>query len=119
MIDIHSYILPGLDDGSKSWDMTLAMCRLARCDSHADDMHPYSRDQVRSLVAELHHRISGIGNVAFSIGCDFHLSFENIEDAIAPPRRYTIAAQQYLLVEHSEYGIPPQIEDGLYSRRRE
>ena len=22
MIDIHSHILPGLDDGSKSWDMT-------------------------------------------------------------------------------------------------
>jgi protein-tyrosine phosphatase len=121
MIDIRSHILPGLDDGSKSWDMTLAMCRLALqhgtrhivATPHANDTYTYSRDQVRNLIDELDHRISGVGQLAFSIGCDFHLSFENIEDAIAHPRRYTIAAKQYLLVEHSEFGIPPQIEDGL------
>jgi protein-tyrosine phosphatase len=121
MIDIHSHILPDLDDGSKSWDMTLAMCRLALqhgtthivATPHATDTYTYSRDQVRNLVNELDHRIRGAGQLVFSIGCDFHLSFENIEDAVAHPRRYTIAAKQYLLVEHSDYGIPPQIDDSL------
>lgn len=28
-IDMHSHILPGLDDGSKNMDMTLAMLRVA------------------------------------------------------------------------------------------
>mgnify|MGYP003197737902 CR=1 FL=1 len=28
-IDMHSHILPGMDDGSKNMDMTLAMLRLA------------------------------------------------------------------------------------------
>ncbi len=119
MIDIHSHILPGLDDGSKSWDMTLEMCRLAIRDGithivatpHADDTYAYGRDRVRDLIAELDNKIGD--QLAFSVGCDFHLSFENIEDAIAHPRRYTIAARQYLLVEHSEYGIPPQISGGL------
>jgi len=119
MIDIHSHILPGLDDGSKSWDMTLKMCRLAIEDGithivatpHADDTYVYSRDRVRELVAELDNKIGD--QLAFSLGCDFHLSFENIEDAIAHPQRYTIAAKQYLLVELSDYGISPQLGDGL------
>jgi protein-tyrosine phosphatase len=123
MIDIHSHILPGLDDGSKSWDMTLHMCRLAIKDGithivatpHADDNYGYSRDRVRELVAELDDKIGD--QLAFSIGCDFHLSFENIEDAIAHPQRYTIAAKQYLLVELSDYGIAPQLSESLLRLR--
>ena len=29
MIDLHSHILPGIDDGSKSLEMSLAMARIA------------------------------------------------------------------------------------------
>jgi protein-tyrosine phosphatase len=120
MIDIHSHILPGIDDGSESWDMTLEMCRLAIKDGithivatpHADDTYAYSRDHVREVVAELDAKIGE--QLALSIGCDFHLSYENIEDAIAHPRRYTIASKRYLLVELSEYGIPPPTSDGLF-----
>jgi protein-tyrosine phosphatase len=119
MIDIHSHILPGLDDGSKSWDMTFNMCRLAIKDGithivatpHADDTYVYSRDRVRDLVTELANKIGD--QLSFGVGCDFHLSFENIEDAIAYPQRYTIAAKQYLLVELSDYGIAPQLSDSL------
>jgi len=118
MIDIHSHILPGLDDGSKSWETTLEMCRLAVEDGithivatpHANDSYAYSRDRVRELVAELANKVDGL---AFSIGCDFHLSYENIEDAIAHPQRYTIAAKSCLLVELSDYGIPRQMDDSL------
>ena len=119
MIDIHSHILPNLDDGSKSWDMTLEMCRLALQDGithivatpHADDTYAYSRDRVREVITELDSKIGNL--LAFSIGCDLHLSYENIEDAIAHPQSYTIAAERYLLVELSDYGIPPQISDSL------
>ncbi len=121
MIDIHSHILPGLDDGSKSWDMTLQMCRLAFRDGithivttpHSDDTYVYNRDRVRDLITELSHKIGD--ELTFSVGCDFHLSFENIEDAIAYPQRYTIASTQYLLVELSEYGIPPQLSESFWS----
>jgi protein-tyrosine phosphatase len=120
MIDIHSHILPGLDDGSKSWDMTLEMCRLAIRDGiahivatpHSDDTYVYSRDRVRDLISKLSNKIGD--QLTFSVGCDFHLSFENIEDAIAHPQRYTIASRQYMLVELSEYGIPPQVSDGFW-----
>lgn len=123
MIDIHSHILPGLDDGSKSWDMTLEMCRLAIEDGithivatpHADDTYAYSRDRIRDLVTELGKKVGG--GLTFSVGCDFHLSFENVEDAITHPRRYTIDSGQYLLVELSDYGIPPQISGALVRLR--
>lgn len=119
MIDIHSHILPGLDDGSKSWDTTLAMCRLAISDGithivatpHANDIYNYNRDRVQETAAELSNKIGD--QLAFSVGCDFHLSFENIEDAIAHPQRYTIASGRYLLVEFSDYGIPPYVSDGI------
>ena len=120
MIDIHSHILPGIDDGSESWDMTLEMCRMAIKDGithmvatpHADDTYAYSRDHVREAITELDAKIGE--ELAFSIGCDFHLSAENIEDAIAHPQRYTIASKQYLLVELSDYGISPQVNEGLF-----
>ncbi|MFC1895178.1 tyrosine-protein phosphatase [Thermodesulfobacteriota bacterium] len=32
MIDLHCHILPGLDDGPRDWDESLAMCRMARAD---------------------------------------------------------------------------------------
>ena len=32
MIDIHCHLLPGVDDGAKSWDVTLEMCRMAQQD---------------------------------------------------------------------------------------
>jgi protein-tyrosine phosphatase len=119
MIDIHSHILPGLDDGSKSWEMTLEMCRLAIRDGithivatpHANDKYIYSHDRVVDLVAELSYKVGG--QIVIGMGCDFHLSFENIEDAITHPQRYTIASKQYLLVELSEYGIPPQISESF------
>jgi protein-tyrosine phosphatase len=123
MIDIHSHILPGLDDGSKSWDMTMEMCRMAIADGvkhivatpHANETYPYDRDRVRQAIVELDRRVGD--QLAFSIGCDFHLSYDNIEDAIVHPRRYTIAAQQYLLIELSDYGISPQIADTFYRLR--
>ena len=119
MIDIHSHILPGLDDGSKSWEMTMEMCRLAIRDGithivatpHADDSYVYNPDRVRDLVTELDNKIGD--RLGIGVGCDLHLSFENIEDAIAHPQRYTIASKQYLLVELSEYGIPPGISDSF------
>jgi protein-tyrosine phosphatase len=120
MIDIHNHILPGLDDGSKSWDTTLEMCRLAVEDGikhivatpHANESYTYDRDRVREVIVELNRRIGD--QLIFSIVCDFHLSYENIEDAVAHPRRHTIAATPYLLVEFSDFGISPKITDSFF-----
>ncbi len=108
MIDIHCHLLPGVDDGAKTWEDTLEMCRLAKADGvkhivatpHANYEYRYDREQHLDRLNELRSRESGL---TFSLGCDFHLSYENIEDASAHPERYAIEGTRYILVELSEY----------------
>jgi protein-tyrosine phosphatase len=110
MIDIHCHILPAVDDGAKSWDVTLEMCHMAEQDGithivatpHANFEYIYNRSAHEALLDEVRERVPGL---SFSLGCDFHLSFENIEDALVHPERYVIGDTRYLLVELSEYSV--------------
>jgi len=47
------------------------------------------------------------------LGCDFHLSYENIQDALVRPERYMIEGSRYLLVELSNYSIPVGVVDSF------
>jgi protein-tyrosine phosphatase len=119
MVDIHCHILPGIDDGSKSWEMTAEMCRMAADDGithivatpHCNDMYDYNRERYTEMLGELHD--TGLGRLTFSLGCDFHFSSENIQDALDNPRRYTIGDSQYLLIEFSDYGIPHSVNQDI------
>lgn len=119
MIDIHSHVLPGIDDGSRSWEMTLEMCRMAKedgtthivCTPHANFEYDYNRESHTALLEELKTKFP---EMEFSLGCDFHLSYDNVEDAIKNPRRYTIGNTRYLLIEFSDFNIPPSTPDILF-----
>ena len=119
MIDIHSHILPEVDDGPKSWDVCEAMCRMAAADGithmvatpHANDRYHYDREYLTGLVAHLQERVGDA--LKISLGCDFHLSYDNVQDALAHPTRYVIGETRYLLVEFSNYSIPEQITDSF------
>ena len=121
MVDIHCHILPGIDDGPQSWELTAEMCRIAALDGithivatpHCNHEFAYDRDRYTEMLGELSD--SAEGNLAFSLGCDFHFSYDNIQDALAHPRRYTIGESQYLLVEFSDFGIPPEVKQNLLS----
>lgn len=117
MFDIHSHILPEVDDGSKSWDMSVAMCRMAAADGithqvatpHANDRYHYDREYLQGLVTHLQGLIGD--TLTLSLGCDFHLSYDNLQDVLANPARYAIGSTQYMLVELSNYSVPPQTTD--------
>jgi len=123
MVDIHSHLLPGIDDGSRSWEMTAEMCHIAVADGithmvatpHANHRYAYDRDRYTEMLGQLHDAADG--KLAFSLGCDFHFSYENIRDALEHPRRYTIGDTQYLLIEFSDYGIPPSVEEDVFALR--
>jgi protein-tyrosine phosphatase len=120
VVDIHSHILPEVDDGPKSWDVSVAMCRMAAADGithmvatpHANDRYHYDREYLQSLVARLQELIGDAPKL--SLGCDFHLSYDNLQDAIAHPTRYVIDSTRYLLVEFSNYGIPENMGDAFF-----
>jgi len=117
VVDIHSHILPEVDHGSKSWETSVAMCRMAAADGithqvatpHANDRYHYDRSYLQSLVDHLQSLIGA--TLKLSLGCDFHLSYDNLQDVLSNPARYAIAGTHYMLVELSNYSVPPQTTD--------
>jgi protein-tyrosine phosphatase len=123
VIDIHCHILAEVDDGPKSWEVSEEMCRMAVADGiehmvatpHANDRYHYDREHLKQQVDYLQQRLSATDAsiLGLSLGCDFHLSYENLLDAMAVPERYTIEGSGYLLVELNNYSIPVQIESSF------
>lgn len=117
VIDIHCHILPEVDDGPKTWDVAVEMCRMAAADGithtvatpHANDRYAYDRAYLSDLLSQLREKVGS--TLQFSLGCDFHLSYENLERVLDQPHDYTIGETNYLLIELSNYSIPTQLAD--------
>ena len=116
MVDIHCHILPQVDDGPKSWDISVEMCRMAAADGiehivatpHANDRYFYERAPLQASLDELSAQIQA---PALTLGCDFHFSYENLQEALANPSHFSIGETCYMLVELSNWSVPPQIRD--------
>jgi protein-tyrosine phosphatase len=117
LVDIHSHILPGLDDGSQSLEDSVAMLRLA-ADSgttdivatpHANSEFTFNPEVISEKIAELQAAAGPVPRI--HRGCDFHLTLENIQDALANPGKYAINHLCYLLVEFSDLLIPRTTQD--------
>jgi len=67
---------------------------------HADLNYPFQPDLIRQKAEQLRQATGG--RPRLYEGCDFHLTYDNIQDAIAHPRKYTINHKSYLLVEFSD-----------------
>lgn len=95
------------------------MCRAAAADGithmvatpHANERYHYDREHLQKVVARLQEMIGNA--LTLGLGCDFHLSYENIQDALAHPKRYVIGDTRYLLVEFSNYGVPQSTSDSF------
>ena len=96
MIDIHCHILPKVDDGPTSWDTSLEMCRMAAADGiehivatpHANERFHYNRHDLASNLEYLKGLVGPTPRL--SLGCDFHLSYDNLQVVIG---KMEIAAQ--------------------------
>ena len=117
MVDIHSHILYGLDDGPETLEESVAMIRIAAAAGttdivatpHADLRFTFCPEVVDEKIREL-KVVSGT-QVAIHRGCDFHLYFENIQRALEDPSRYTVNGKRYLLVEFSDLMILDSVSD--------
>jgi protein-tyrosine phosphatase len=121
MVDIHSHILPGWDDGSRSLDESLSMLRIAAeagttdivATPHANSEFPYDAAVIQDRFEELRSAVGDL--IRVHLACDFHLSFENVHDAIEHPDKYTINHKSYLMVELPDM-IAPESARTVMSR---
>jgi protein-tyrosine phosphatase len=120
MIDIHHHLLFGLDDGARDLEMSCAMVDLAiangithiACTPHANDRWAFTPEINRERLAAIEEYAAG--RVTLGLGCDFHLTYDNIQDQFKNPAKYTINGLKYLLVEFPDYGIQQGIVETLY-----
>lgn len=124
MIDLHSHILPGVDDGPATLEQCLAMVRLAAeagtsdivASPHASLEFPFDSELVDRKIAELAAACGPLPRI--HRGCDFHLTYDNIQEVLACPSVYTINRRNYLLVEFSDLLIARSADEIFFRMRR-
>jgi protein-tyrosine phosphatase len=126
MVDIHHHLLPGLDDGSTDLETSLAMIRMAAADGithiaatpHANTRYTFDVARNEELLQTLREKLATEGvKITLGRGCDFHLSYDNIQDAREHPRKYTLNGHEYLLIELPDFSIPRQLDESFYELR--
>ena len=120
MVDLHCHILPGLDDGPRTIEDSLAMAEDAIADGithvvatpHANSVFSFDFARIAAAREELSAKIGN--RLTLATGCDFHLNHENLLALHKDPRPYCLNQKDYLLVELNEFSIPPSVDQTLH-----
>jgi protein-tyrosine phosphatase len=109
-----------VDDGPKTLEQSVEMLRLAAengttdivASPHANHEFKFEPEVVAGKIEELRQAVNGA--IRIHTGCDFHLSFDNIQDSLENPSKYAINHKRYVLVEFSDLLIPKTTSDVFY-----
>lgn len=109
MIDLHTHVLPGIDDGPSTWEEAIALCRQAASDGTTTlvatphQQHPFwSNDDLRELARlrqELQEQLGPTPRIV--AGGEVHLTpgfYEQI-DLLPNAQIEPLAGSRYLLLE--------------------
>lgn len=123
MIDLHSHILPGIDDGSKSLEMSLEMARIAAQDGiqvMACTPHIYpglymnhtagivaAKDVLQRSLDE--HSIP----LKLTTGADVHL-VPGLLEGLRSGKVPCLHGTRYLLLEPSHHVAPPRFAESVF-----
>ena len=124
MIDIHSHILPGLDDGPKTLDDTLKMCEIAREDGittivatphNLDGIYENERERIAEVTRSLNEALrQGECSINILPGSDTRLDVR-LQGMLNEGRVMTINdTGKFLLVELSPFFITEQVKQLLF-----
>ena len=108
IVDMHCHILPGIDDGSDSWETSVEMVRIAAQEGITDMIatphfkaghHNASPERVKKLAAELQERVRREGiNVSIYTGNEI-MYFGEAADLLDRGEILTMCDSDYVLVE--------------------
>ncbi|MGA2466482.1 MAG: CpsB/CapC family capsule biosynthesis tyrosine phosphatase, partial [Thermodesulfobacteriota bacterium] len=125
MIDLHSHVLPGLDDGARNMDDALEMCRIAQADGiHTLVASPHCRNGVyhndqAKILAALESLKEALDRERISLkllpGVDILIHPELVEFFDQNPK--LLLGGRYVLLELPNQSIPPHTQDFLFKMR--
>jgi protein-tyrosine phosphatase len=119
MIDLHTHILPEIDDGASSLEETREMVALAAADGitelvatpHWNCRFEFDPERCGREIERV--RRACAGGPRLYLGCEVHFTFENIERLLAGPAHYTLNGGDCLLVELPDRFTAAAVEAGL------
>jgi protein-tyrosine phosphatase len=124
MIDLHAHILPGLDDGAKDVDESLAMCLVAARDGITEIVatphtgngsYDNSPDRILAAVEDLNGRLkeNGIG-LLIRPGADIYIH-ERLGDLVKDRKVLTVNDNmRYVMVEFPRHVVPPNYLEWMF-----
>ncbi|HCL89926.1 MAG TPA: tyrosine protein phosphatase [Candidatus Atribacteria bacterium] len=123
MIDIHSHILPNMDDGASSWGISLKMCQQAYEDGiktivatpHTlNGIYDNNPKSIEEKVKILNQKLKE-NNISLQVlpGSEVHLSADIIEK-IKKQKILTLNKTNYILLEFPHTQVPLHIEEILF-----
>lgn len=107
MIDIHSHIIPGVDDGAQDMQETREMLKLAYEEGIRTMVAtPHYNNRKIQSCTELEEKIEIVRQAAWEIDPAFQIHLGNeifyeqgIEEALKQKKAFTIAGGRYVLIE--------------------
>ena len=125
MIDLHSHVLPNLDDGAKNLEEAVEMCRMAAGDGirilaatphFRPTVYENGQENILLAVARLQQELDRKGIFLKLVpGVDIHVSPEVFLFLEQNPR--LLFGGRYALIEFPAQSIPPSIEDFFFRMR--
>jgi protein-tyrosine phosphatase len=123
MIDLHSHILPGIDDGARTLEDSLEIARAAVEDGivaiagtpHVRDDWPTEANLMEARLGELRAAIEAAG-IPLDVRSGGEIALGWVT-RLAPEelRRFGLGGSRYLLVETPYYGWPRDLPEILFS----
>lgn len=123
-IDIHSHILPGIDDGSQDFDTSIQMLKQASTEGiiqiiltphNKPGRHNAGFSIIESLLAELRRRMEDEG-IAIKLHGGSELYYRNgLAEEIMEGKALTLAGSDYVLMEFNPMEDYDYIRYGVYS----
>src|SRR5215472_16863440 len=118
MIDIHSHIMPEIDDGARSVEEAVRMAELAAADGiemMVSTPHMFNGLSHNPSPAEIVERVNKLQDAVGSTlrivpGNEVHVSHETAEQAKSQ-RVTRINSRNYMLLEFPQLTVPPGVED--------
>lgn len=124
MIDLHCHLLPGIDDGAKTLDVSLEMAQMAiddgvstiACTPHIyPGMYMNDKPGIEAACATLQRELDARSMpLKLVVGADVHL-VPGLIDGIKMGRIPTLHGSRYLLLEPSHTTPPPRFEESVFN----